>query len=367
MKRFVTYALFMVLSAVSCREKIDVPVADEIAFSAPEVAETKSILITDKTEMVSGAGELAYSVFASRYIPNQDGGIDMSTHVLFMDNVKVYSKDNGSTWKYDESTLYWSPGAVHTFFAVYPYYDEKEKADTYDMGLSFGIDVERHALKMTGKHEIEGKTVICTGTDESGKNICPDILYGVMSYPVPYAVGEDRDPVRFNMNHALAAVSFRLRNASENTITGVTAEPVTGFINASGHVHLSHEGPIWDKESFKKLDDHKFNVPAVKSEITSGAYYEPDGKKYWYTALMIPQEFGAYQYSPSFAFTVDFSDGDKGFSIDFKDYPVNSVAEYAFTYLPGYHYVYNLNVTASNITCDVDIVPWIEDEPIELN
>ena len=55
MKRFVTYALFMVLSAVSCREKIDVPVADEIAFSAPEVAETKSILITDKTEMVSGA------------------------------------------------------------------------------------------------------------------------------------------------------------------------------------------------------------------------------------------------------------------------------------------------------------------------
>lgn len=364
MKRFVTYALFMVLSAVSCREKIDVPVADEIAFSAPEVAETKSILITDKTEMVSGAGELAYSVFASRYIPNQDGS--MSKHVLFMNNVKVYSKDNGSTWKYDESTLYWSPGAVHTFFAVYPYYDTN--ADTYDMGLSFSIDEERHALKMTGKHEIDSETVICTGTDEDGKNICPDILYGVMSYPVPYAVGEDRDPVRFNMSHALAAVSFRLRNASENTITGVTAEPVTGFINASGHVHLSHEGPIWDKESFQTLDDHKFYVPAVTSdEIASGAYYEPDGKKYWYTALMIPQEFGAYQDSPSFAFTVDFSDGDKDFSIDFKDYPVSSVAEYAFTYLPGYHYVYNLNVTASNITCDVDIVPWIEDEPIELN
>lgn len=366
MKRFVTYALFMVLSAVSCREKIDVPVADEIAFSAPEVAETKSILITDKTEMVSGAGELAYSVFASRYIPNQDGGIDMSTHVLFMDNVKVYSNDNGSTWQYGGTTFYWSPGAVHTFFAVYPYYDTN--ADTYDMGLSFSIDEERHALKMTGKHEIDSETVICTGTDEDGKNICPDILYGVMSYPVPYAVGEDSDPVRFNMNHALAAVSFRLRNASENTITGVTAGALTGFINASDYVLLSHEGPIWDKESFQKLDEHQFNVPSFdESAITSGAYYEPDGKKYWYTALMIPQEFGAYQDSPSFAFTVVFSDGNKGFSIDFKDYPVNSVAEYAFTYLPGYHYVYNLNVTASNITCDVDIVPWIEDEPIELN
>ena len=365
MKRFVTYALFMVLSAVSCREKIDLPVADEIAFSAPEVAETKSILITDKTEMVSGAGELAYSVFASRYIPDQDGGIDMSTHVLFMDNVKVYSKDNGSTWQYGGTTLYWSLGAVHNFFAVYPYYDEK--ADTYDMGLSFSIDEEKHALKMTGKHEIDSKKVICTGTDEDGKNICPDILYGVMSYPVPYAVGEDRDPVRFNMSHALAAVSFRLRNASENTINSVTAGPVIGFINASDQVLLSHEGPIWDKESFQTLARHQFNVPAVESEITSGAYHEPDGKKYWYTALMIPQEFGAYQVSPSFAFNVVFSDGSKAFNIDFKDYPVNSVAEYAFTYLPGYHYVYNLNVTASNITCDVDIVPWIEDEPIELN
>ena len=365
MKRFVTYALFMVLSAVSCREKIDVPVVDEIAFSAPEVAETKSILITDKTGMVSGVGELAYSVFASRYIPDQGGGIDMSTHEQFMDNVKVYSEDNGSTWKYDGTTFYWSPGAVHNFFAVYPYYDTSD--DTYDMGLSFGIDVEKHALKMTGKHEIDSETVICTGTDEDGKNICPDILYGVMSYPVPYAVGEDRDPVRFNMSHALAAVSFRLRNASENTITGVTAGSLTGFINASDQVLLSHEGPIWDKKSFQTLAGHQFNVPAVTSEIASGAYYEPDGKKYWYTALMIPQEFGAYQESPSFAFNVVFSDGSKDFSIDFKDYPVSSVAEYAFTYLPGYHYVYNLNVTASNITCDVDIVPWIEDEPIELN
>lgn len=363
MKRFVTYALFMVLSAVSCREKIDVPVADEIAFSAPEVAETKSILITDMTEMVSGVGELAYSVFASRYIPNQDGS--MSKHELFMDNVKVYSEDSGSTWKYDGTTFYWSPGAVHTFFAVYPYYDTG--ADTYDMGLSFSIDEERHALKMTGKHSTGGKTVICTGTDVNGENICPDILYGVMSYPVPYAVGEDRDPVRFNMSHALAAVSFRLRNASENTITGVTAGSLTRFINASDYVLLSHEGPIWDKESFQKLDEHQFNVPSFASEIASGAYYEPYGKKYWYTALMIPQEFGTYPESPSFAFTVDFSDGDKDFSIDFKDYPVSSVAEYAFTYLPGYHYVYNLNVTASNITCDVDIVPWIEDEPIELN
>ena len=92
--------------------------------------------------------------------------------------------------------------------------------------------------------------------------------------------------------------------------------------------------------------------------------------------LMIPQNFGTYESSPSFTFTVTLDTDDTGDStkdetknyiINFQDYSVNSVAEHAYTYLPGYHYVYTFNVTAKNITCDVNIVPWVEDEYIELN
>jgi hypothetical protein len=59
--------------------------------------------------------------------------------------------------------------------------------------------------------------------------------------------------------------------------------------------------------------------------------------------------------------------GSKTYTLNFKDYPVNNVAEHGFAFLPGYHYIYNLNVTSKVVSCDVEVVPWIEDEPIKLN
>jgi hypothetical protein len=328
------------------------------------------------SEMKAGTNELAFSVFAARYIPNAEGQI--TKHEQFMDDVKVKSVDNGLTWSYD-GAYHWSPGAVHKFFAVYPYYDEA--SDSYDLGLSFGINEEKHALQMTGKHEyvkiVDGNqvvtNVICTGTQiVEGRtvNLCTDILYGVEKYDVPYEVGEERGPIKFEMNHALAAVSFRLRNASEYKITGIVADPIAGFKNAAEYLLLSDDGPVWSTPLID-LDDpdhgHKFEVPGV-SEIAAGAYYEPDGSTYWYTALMIPQNFGAYQVSPNFSFSVSMGElGSKTYTLNFKDYPVNNVAEHGFAFLPGYHYIYNLNVTSRVVSCDVEVVPWIEDEPIKLN
>ena len=373
MKRSIIYVFLIILSAVSCRKE---PVMTDntaaISFAAPDVIPTKSILIKDIKDMKSGNNELAISVFASRYIPGANG--EITNHGQFMNDVKVKSTDNGATWTY-EGEYHWSPGAVHKFFAVYPYYDTV--SDTYDLGLSFAINETEHAVQMTGKHEItetvDGnsvtKKVICTGTDNNGVNLCTDILYGVRTYDVPYALGEDRGPVEFSMNHALAAVSFRLRNASEYTITGITTTPISGFKNGSEYLLLSERGPEWKEPLFEITDHgHSFEVPAVTTAINSGTYYEPDGKTYWYTALMIPQNFGLYATSPQFRFTVTMQTaGTKTYTIDFKDYAVSEVAEYGFTYRPGYHYVYNLNVTSRIVSCDVEVVPWIEDEPIKLN
>ena len=383
MKRCVTYIILLMISVVSCRKE---PVIKndmaEISFAAPDVAMTKSILITDIKDMKSGTDELAFSVFEARYIPDTEGGV--TNHEQFMNDVKVTSGDNGQTWSYD-GTYHWSPGAVHKFFAVYPYYDET--SDTYDLGLSFGINEEKHALQMTGKHDytriINGTAVttkvICTGTQvehgvygkpDKAVNLCTDILYGVEKYDTPYEVGEEREAIKFEMNHALAAVSFRLRNASEYKITGIVADPIAGFKNAAEYLLLSDDGPVWSTPLID-LDDpdhgHKFEVPGV-SEIAAGAYYEPDGSTYWYTALMIPQNFGAYQMSPNFSFKVSMGElGSKTYTLNFKDYPVNNVAEHGFAFLPGYHYIYNLNVTSRVVSCDVEVVPWIEDEPIKLN
>ena len=83
---------------------------------------------------------------------------------------------------------------------------------------------------------------------------------------------------------------------------------------------------------------------------------------------MIPQNFGGAGASPSFLFTVSFDGTDqKEYTINFKDYQVHDNAEHAYSFLPGHHYEYNLNVTSKAISCHVDVVPWIEDEPIKLN
>ena len=368
MKKVLSYLIF-VLSVISCR-KIETPavMSDEISFSDPTMMTTRvSNLVTDADMLIVKENTLGYGVFASRYMVADPE----NTHESFMDDILVSCAVGGDTWSYDadsskdgNQSLYWSPGAAYKFFAIYPYYDKDN--DKYDLGISYSIDETEHALKVTGRHNAgDGeKMLICTG-DENGNSLCPDILYAVKKYAEPYKVGEEREQVSFEMNHALSALSFKFRNASEYTIKSVTAGSISDFKNAADYVLLSENGARW---SGLQDVDHEFTVPDITTTVKPGDYYPSQNSAYWYTEFMIPQNFGTYQNSPSFTFTVTFSDdSNKTYTIKFKDYQVNSTAEHAYTYLSGNHYVYTINVTASKISCDVDIVPWIEDEPIKLN
>ena len=380
-KLLVIYSLLCASMMVSCKKvTIQQDATEAIEFVSPLVI-TKSELITDKTQMKSGANELAYGVFAARYIPDEQGNV--TSHGQFMTNLKVYSDLDGENWNYDGDRFFWSPGASYKFFAVYPYFDELK--DDYDLGISYSINEEAHALQVTGKHKEENseELIICTGTDNNGKNhLCPDILYGVSKYSEPYKVGENRGPVGFSMNHALAAVSFRFRNASEYTINGIyaytdidgmtpekTHMQIVGFDNVADYVLLSEGGAKW--VNLDHTFDHEFIVPMVDAEIAKGQYYPSQQvgdsfPPYWYTALMIPQDFGAH--SPAFTFVVDMDTvGEKKYTVNFRDYQVHDTAENAYSFLSGNRYVYTFNITATMIVCDVAVVPWIEDEPIRLN
>lgn len=368
MKKILTY-LILVLSILSCREKHVQPEATPaaISFASPEVMQTKSVLIENKSQLLTGDGELGFSVFAAKYIPSEAGQI--TQHSQFMDDVKVYSTDGGATWRYDGS-YYWSPGAIHKFFAVYPYYEnEGEDKDEYDLGLEYAINEDEHVLEATGKSSIVAgeivKGFIYTGLNSSGENICPDILYGVKKYSEPYSLKENRESIKFELSHAMSAVSFRIRNASDYNINRITAGKIQHFKNALEYVWLSDDGPAWGSLTID--DNYTFDVPDIQGTVSPGTYY-PDASTFWCTVLMIPQDFGSLQSNPSFTFVVDFDTiADKEYTVNFKDYQLHNNAEHAFSFLSGYRYIYNFNVTSSAISCHVDIVPWIEDEPIHLN
>lgn len=359
MIRTLSYIFLFLFVFISCSKHEETKVqSGRISFSVSEVlAPTKATLIKDKKQLVSGDGQLGFSVFAARYLVEHT-----STHELFMQNIKVSSTDGGKSWSYDAdpSTIdkndffFWSPGAAHKFFAVYPYYDVNH--DQYDFGLVSEVNQQEHALGMNN---------VITGTDYDGVNQCPDILYGVEYYPEPYDVQKGRDSVVFTLKHALAAVSLRIRNASEYPVTNVTGSQLTGFYNKA-NVLLSDDGAIWS--GLESDDTRKFSVPEIEVSIAPGTVYQPSGNDYWYTVLMIPQDFGTFAGDVKMDFSAIMDTvGKKSYSLDFKKYPVSTQAEYQYTYLPGYHYIYNINLTASNITCDVDVVDWIEDDPIHLN
>lgn len=362
--RFIFLLCFVIISACSKQSPAD-DVGGAIAFSEPTVGQTKSALIRETVQMQSGINELAYSVFASRYIPSQGGSI--TTHEQFMDNVKVHTTLTdgvaGTEWSYDmdsntdgNQSVYWTIGAAHKFFAAYPYYDES--SDDYDGGVSYEIDEEKHALKVTKPNKVtKANDPIITGLDNSGKNICPDILYGTILYDKPYSILDKTDKVRFDLNHALAAVSFKITNGMTNqSITSIEDMSMTGIMNSADQLYLSEDGAEWPAwEELETDNSASFNFPDITGiSLTSGQSSD------LYTALVIPQNFAQY--------VIDFTFKVKGvkYEIKLSDYKVGTGAD-LFAYISGNHYIYNFDVTSTDITCTLSVVPWIADEIIELN
>lgn len=352
--RFIFLLCFVIIAACSKQSPAD-DVGGAIAFSDPTVGQTKSALIRETVQMQSGVNELAYSVFASRYIPSQGGSI--TTHEQFMDNVKVHTTLTdgvaGTEWSYDmdsetagNQSVYWTIGAAHKFFAAYPYYDDS--SNDYDGGVIYEIDEEKHALKVTN---------IITGLDNSGKNICPDILYGTILYDKPYSILDKTDIVRFDLNHALAAVSFKITNGMTNqSITSIKDMSMTGIRNSADQLYLSEDGAEWPAWEELETDIRaSFNFPDITGiSLTSGQSSD------LYTALVIPQNFA--QYEIDFTFNVN----EVKYEIKLSDYKVGTGAD-LFAYISGNHYIYNFDVTSTDITCTLSVVPWIADEIIELN
>ena len=342
-----------------------------IDFAAPKVIETKS-LIKDVSEIVNG-----FSVFATKSYAG-------STE-LFMDNIKVSSTlSDGvpvSPWTYDADTdvagnqsYYWSPGAEHRFYAVYPYNDAN-LAYSYEAGK----------VMVTGKVVTHGNNTtvnpIYTGTyngnNQNAAASAPDILCGY--YSETYDFSDSPQSISFDLEHAFAAISLKIRNASEYNVSSVTAidnntpleivgttsgNDYKGLRNTADKFYLTADGVDWSSSSKEYSPDYSFTLQAL-SNLSDNIGKNLHPSDYWYTTLVIPQDF-AVGVDMTLSFKVTFegagSNSTKDYTLNLEDYKV----ENGYSYKQGKHYVYSIDITAQNIACDVSVVPWIEDDVIEL-
>lgn len=366
-------SVFLPMIAICACNKINVQEGEVYAveFSSPYVQETKASaeLVSDVSGMVTGSGELGYSVYGLKMAVNPSGA---EVSDFFMQNEKVYSKDGGATWMYDD-IKYWSPSAKHYFFALYPYFDDSD--DTYDLGIVYERNKEEECIDIKGSN---GDLYTGQYVGSAGLSTSPDILYGMSLHSELFDVSTVPEKVSFDMKHAFAAICFRIKNVSEYDISSLSPGSgdmirVTGLYNASTSLSLSADGAVWPvsvtgDDKIYTSSDFEFRLDEISPGADSwstGEYY-PSENEAWYTALVIPQDFSSL--TVSLEFSVKFSEGtDKTYSLTLSDYPVGSTAGTRYVYQAGNKYVYELSISGTAIACQVNVVDWIEDEFIELN
>lgn len=330
------------LLMLSCsREDAPVDMAQEaILFASPGI-ETRA-LVNDLYEMEDG-----FSVYASRYTQAyMDAG--------FFNNVKV-----SRAGEY-EGEYFWTPGASHEFFSVYPYYDEV--SDEYDDGLEYEMDGTGKTLKVIGSGS-NGE--LYSGTDNNGQNLLKDILYDVALYEAPFIPGQsDFGKIKFNLKHACSAISFSINNLYGENISSVSLTSgnieITG-LDDTGLLAISADGGISAKwEGLADSQEKHLYLPSVT--VIGTDVWKHGEERDWHTAVIIPQDFTSKTVSLSF--DINFANNDRRqYAVTLSDVKVGGGN---YKYLPGKHYKYRFDITNTNIMCYVTIVDWIEDEPIKL-
>lgn len=320
--------LILLLPFAACDRKEDVGavVSDAIRFSSPSL-ETRS-LINDVSQLTEG-----FVVYASRYNAEY-------VDTKFFDNVTV-AQDGTYDGKY-----YWTPGAGHEFFAVYP------------GGLGYAIDDTGKTLNVTGK--------VQAGTDDSGNNILKDILYDIALYDEPYVPGSNPGKIKFDLKHACSAISFIINNLSGKRITSVTAFNGSGNVEITG---LYDEGNLnfsivdgLPAAGWSSLSDGVMSLTLPAMTVTSPDVWSHGTERAWDTLILIPQNFASLKVQMSFRVTYEGGTYDT-YEVTLSDIRTGGSG---YEYQAGKHYKYKIDITNQDIMCYVTIVPWIEDETIVL-
>ena len=280
-----------------------------------------------------------FAVYASRY--NAEGYVDNN----FFNNVSV-AQDGTYEGKY-----YWTPGAGHEFFAVYP------------RDLNYALDATGKILSVAGTGP-DGK--VQAGTDGSGNNILKDILYDIALYDEPYVPGSNPGKIKFDLKHACSAISFIINNLSGKRITSVTAFNGSGNVEITG---LYDEGNLnfsivdgLPAAGWSSLADGVKSLTLPAMTVTYPDVWSHGTERTWDTLILIPQNFASLTVQMSFRVTYE------GYTYDTYEVTLSDIRTggSGYEYQAGKHYKYKIDITNQDIMCYVNIVPWIEDETIVL-
>lgn len=298
-----------------------------------------------------------------RYTTKPNGDLEKSDSFMADYQGLMYNKDlddwytcyyNSSTWY--NNTYYWTPGAAHRFYAIFP---------TYAVGASRPLD-----YTIEEANQIVHMPQVTAGTLADYHNNCQDILYGIKNIPEQFQIQDYPEKVSLTMKHACAALVFRIKNLTGSPIDRILPTGEDGWdmmyikgVKYKGKMDLDPSGITWTLE-----DDVTTNQLYIKPLEKSAGVSLANGatSTNTFTAIVLPQNFGSSSMPHKFRVFNKGSEREIKFEVDLAKIGIMHDGKLTYEWKPGYRYIYTMDVTDTHIICSVSVVPWIEDEAIIL-
>ena len=358
-KGIICLTAFLCVCLAGCRKSDPEPqLQGSIRFAIDEVKTRSNEQIFENVEQLKGK---YIRLWGFRYTTKPNGDLDKSDS--FMANYEGLRCDTGTDWYtyywessgWSKNTYYWTPGAAHRFYAVFPTYAVGASAP-----LAYTIDEDTQVVHMPQ---------VTTGTLPDYTNNCQDILYGIRNIPEQFHVQDYPEKVQLTMRHACAALVFRIRNLTGSPINRILPTGDEGWDNMyikgvkyKGRMDLDPSGISWTLEN--DLTSKELYV----KPLTAGAGTLANGATSvnTFTAIVLPQNFGSASMPHRFCVYNTGSNTPINFELDLAKVSVVHDGVKSYEWRPGYRYIYTMDVTDTHIICTVSVVPWIEDETIIL-
>lgn len=253
--------LLGILLFVSCskEEKIDVVSNEMVGFSINlsgqwgDASSRAKILNDVQTLATTGFGVFAY------YTGETDWESYQTTSPEFMNNIKVYSEDDGANWTYRPSK-YWLgyPGEFTSFFAYAPY-KEGQTISGSQMPFTVNSDVSQQEDLLWSR----SATTDLIRTD----NAIPMNFFHALSRIgfTAQAKTEGTSPIQ-------EGVQIRIKKLMLTLPTGKTGTSSTGPFYSKGTLNLNNtaETPDWTLSDTDKTNNFVLEASNFKGKTNTG-------------------------------------------------------------------------------------------------
>lgn len=330
-------AVLMVALATSCNNQVEGEQDGTIRFGTKTITTTRGAITSDgDLQQASQNGGEHIGVFGS--VSNAQTPVPAE---IFTNEPLYY---DGADWVYD-NTRYWVWGANHQFLAIHP-----RKSDAYTWNATTGV------LNWND---------ITLGTSNN-----VDVMWAAASRNL-VTNPDTTTPVVLPLKHAFALLEFWFVNASSGVVTSVTdislenlyyvgslecstAGTSTLDVEATKAGSGVYVGHLTNTNIAVNLSQY-YNLFDNMGETNTGVYDDIDDITYnnTGTVVVMPQDL----YGANVTFKLSTSGTEKTLNLS----TLGSVDEWK----AGNKYIYTLTLTTQDITFDVRVVDWVDDQ-IEL-